>query len=88
MKRKTIPPLKTDREAEEFVANESLEHFDLSGFKPVRFEYESKSAKINMRLPESLLLAVKERAAALGMPYQRFIRDVLERAVTPGAPTR
>ncbi len=34
-----------------------------------------------MRLPEPLLAAVKQRARARGIPYQRFIREVLEQAV-------
>jgi predicted DNA binding CopG/RHH family protein len=34
-----------------------------------------------MRLPETLLKAVKERAQARGIPYQRFIREALEQAV-------
>jgi predicted DNA binding CopG/RHH family protein len=32
-------------------------------------------------LPESLLTAVKERARRAGIPYQRFIRMALERAL-------
>ena len=35
-----------------------------------------------MRLPESVLSAVKERAKARGIAYQRFIREALEIAVT------
>jgi predicted DNA binding CopG/RHH family protein len=34
-----------------------------------------------MRLPEPLLEAVKARAKARGIPYQRFIREALEQAV-------
>jgi predicted DNA binding CopG/RHH family protein len=34
-----------------------------------------------MRLPKSLLDAVKGQAARQQIPYQRFIRAVLERAV-------
>ncbi len=34
-----------------------------------------------MRLPEPLLAAVRTRASERGIPYQRFIREVLERAV-------
>ena len=40
-----------------------------------------KDAPINMRLPEPLLAAVKARARARGIPYQRFIRQALERAL-------
>ena len=34
-----------------------------------------------MRLPSKLLKAVKLAAAERGVPYQRFIRQTLERAV-------
>ncbi len=80
--KKRIPTFKSDEEAEEFVANADLSEYDLSGGTVVRFEFESKSARVNMRLPESLLKAVKERASKRGVPYQRFIRETLERAVS------
>jgi predicted DNA binding CopG/RHH family protein len=34
-----------------------------------------------MRLPKQLLEEVKARAKARGIPYTRFIRETLERAV-------
>jgi predicted DNA binding CopG/RHH family protein len=34
-----------------------------------------------MRLPAELLNAVRSKAKAEGMPYQRFIRATLEKAV-------
>jgi predicted DNA binding CopG/RHH family protein len=34
-------------------------------------------------MPERLLEAVKETAAARGIPYQRLIREALEHAVKP-----
>jgi predicted DNA binding CopG/RHH family protein len=34
-----------------------------------------------MRLPADLLKAVKNTAARRGVPYQRFIRQALERAI-------
>lgn len=80
--KKKFPKFRNDAEAEEFVATADLSEYDFSDFQPVRFEFERKDAKINMRLPESLLEAVKASAAARGMPYQRFIREALERAVT------
>jgi len=40
---------------------------------------------VNLRFPEPLLAAVKARAAATGMSYQKFIRLTLEAALrTPG----
>lgn len=79
MKRK-VPRLKTDDEAEEFLGQD-LSNLDFSQFKPARFEFERKDARVNMRLPETLLAAVKKRAQARHIPYQRFIREALERAV-------
>jgi predicted DNA binding CopG/RHH family protein len=34
-----------------------------------------------MRLPESLMRAIRARAAERGIPYQRLIREAIERAV-------
>jgi predicted DNA binding CopG/RHH family protein len=79
--KKKIPIFESDEEAERFVETTDLTEYDLSQFKPVRFEFEKKAARVNMRLPEPLLAAVKACAKARGIPYQRFIREALERAV-------
>ena len=80
--KKKIPTFKTDREAERFTDTADLSDYDLSGARPVRFEFEKKDARVNMRLPRALLEALKERAKQRGIPYQRLIREALERAVT------
>jgi predicted DNA binding CopG/RHH family protein len=79
--RKKVPKLFSDKEAEEFL-NQDLSDLDFSQFKPARFEFEKKTARVNMRLPEPLLAAVKKKASARKIPYQRFIREALERAVS------
>ncbi len=79
---KKLPVLKTDKEAEDFVDNADLSEYDLSGFKPVKFEFTAKDERVNMRLPAALLASVKAKAKEAGMPYQRFIRAALEAAVT------
>ncbi len=80
-KLKNLPHLKTDKEAEDFVESADLSDYDLSGFKPVNFEFENKSATISMRLPESQLAAVKAEAKKRGMPYQRFMREMIQRGM-------
>ena len=75
---KKLPTLRSDEEAEAFVDAADLSEYDLSAMKPIKFEYLRKSAKLNMRLPESLLAAIKAKADAQGIPYQRYIRQVLE----------
>lgn len=79
--KKKLPKLKTDREAEDFIAKSDLTEYDLSDMRLVRFEFQPKSERVNMRLPKPLLEAVKATAADAGMPYQRFIRQALEAAV-------
>jgi predicted DNA binding CopG/RHH family protein len=80
---KKLPTLKSDKEAEEFVSKSDLTEYDLSGGEMMRFEFQPKSERVNMRLPRPLLEAVKAMAAKAGVPYQRFIRQALETAVHP-----
>ncbi|MGA7684886.1 MAG: CopG family antitoxin [Terriglobales bacterium] len=76
-----VPRLKTDDQAVAFLAQD-LSTLDFSQFEPARFEFEKKDEQINMRVPKPLLAAVKARAKARGIPYTRFIREMLEQAVT------
>jgi predicted DNA binding CopG/RHH family protein len=79
MKRK-VPNLKTDAAAEAFLAQD-LANLDFSQFRPANFEFERKTAQLNMRVPAVLLEAVKQRAATRGIPYTRFIREAVEHAL-------
>lgn len=79
--KKKFPDFKSDAEAEAFVDTANLSDYDFSQFKPVRFEFQAKTERVNMRLPAELLKAVRSKAEAEGMPYQRFIRATLEKAV-------
>jgi predicted DNA binding CopG/RHH family protein len=81
MKRR-IPSFKTDAEAERFVAEADLTKYDLAGLVPVQFEFDKKTAQLNMRLPKRLLDAVKKRASARGIPYTRFVREAVELALS------
>jgi len=82
--KKPLPELNSDQDAEEFVANSDLTEYDLSGFRLVKFEFQPKTERVNMRLPKPLLDAVKASAAKAGMPYQRMIRKILEDSLTMG----
>ena len=79
--KKKLPTLTSDAEAEAFVATADLSEYDLTGMVPVRFELKPKDKSVNLRLPAQLLEAVQDRARRVGMPYQRFIRMALERAL-------
>jgi len=78
---KKFPILRTDEEAEHFVATADLTEYGLSDMVPMRFELRPKDKSVSLRLPEKLLTAVRSRAKRVGIPYQRFIRMALEQAV-------
>ena len=77
---KKVPRLTSDEQAESFLAQD-LSNLDFSQFKPVQFEFAPKAARLNMRLPEKLLIALKARASAKGMPFTRYVRELIERDV-------
>jgi predicted DNA binding CopG/RHH family protein len=82
MKRK-LPAFKTDEAAARFLDRKDLsDYINAGNMVPARFEFERKTKNISMRIPAALLEAVKARAARQGIPYQRFIRQILERVVT------
>ena len=79
--KKKLPHFRSDKAAAEFVAKADLTEYDLSEMRPMQFEFQAKSERVNMRLPRQLLDAVRASAAKAGVPYQRFIRQALEDAV-------
>jgi predicted DNA binding CopG/RHH family protein len=78
-----LPVAKSDEQAAAFVDRADLTAYNLSGMRPMRFEFARKEARVNMRIPSKLLSAVKAAATRAGVPYQRFIRQALEEAITP-----
>ncbi len=77
---KTVPTLKTDAEAEAFL-DQDLSDLDFAQFRQINWEARPKTARVNMRLPEGLMDAIKEKARRQGIPYQRLIREAIEREV-------
>jgi len=77
---KTVPIITTDAEAEAFL-DQDLSTLDFAQFRPLTWETAPKSARINMRLPKPLMAALKAKAAQRGIPYQRLIRELLEKGV-------
>jgi len=73
-----MPSLRSDEEAEKFVETADLSTFDLSGFKPMRFEIAKKDTVINLRMPTALMAALKDKAARQGVPYARYVRMLIE----------
>lgn len=79
MKKNKLPRLRTDEEAENFVAEGDLTQYDLSGFRTTTFEFEKKTKSIQLRMSDGLFAMIQAKARKLDIPYTRYIREVLER---------
>jgi predicted DNA binding CopG/RHH family protein len=79
--KKKFPNFKTDAEAEAFVEKADLSEYDFSDMRPMRFEWKNKDKSLTLRLPGSMLDAVRVNAKRIGIPSQRFIRMAIEQAL-------
>lgn len=86
--KKKVPHFKSDEEAEAFLEQDLTDYLHAGNFKPMHFELRPKEKSINLRISEDLLAAVRENAKREGVPYQRYIRHLIERGVTAPAPKR
>ena len=78
---KRIPRLDSDEAAEALLDQDLSDYLDREHMAPLTHEYRTKNKAISLRLPETLLNEIKQRAAREGIPYQRFMRQALERAI-------
>ncbi|NCN41991.1 CopG family transcriptional regulator [bacterium] len=56
-----------------------------SGWKRIRFEFMPKNKTVTIRMSEELLTALKKKAQASGIDYQKFIRLKLEQIIDDDA---
>lgn len=80
MKKRT-PKLKSDKEAEKFLEQDLSSYLDPDNLVPVTFEFAPKNKVVNLRMSDELFTRVRALAKKRNMPYQRYIREVLELTV-------
>ena len=78
---KNLPKFKNQQDEIDFWdKHDATDYFDMSNAKTLRFPKLKKSTKtISLRLPEDLLEKIKVNANALDIPYQSFIKTVLQK---------
>jgi len=78
-KTKIIPTFKDENEEREFWENnDTMDYFDTSKVKKVRFVNLKKTTKsISIRLPVDMLDELKVRANSMDVPYQSLIKILL-----------
>jgi predicted DNA binding CopG/RHH family protein len=77
---KTIPTFKDENEEREFWENNDIiDYLDTSKARRVRFPNLKKTTKsISIRLPVDMLNELKVRANSMDIPYQSFIKILLQ----------
>jgi len=78
---KTIPIFNNQQDEINFWdKNDATEYFDMTKAKRVKFPNLKKSTKtISLRLPEDMLEKIRVQANALDVPYQSFIKILLQK---------
>lgn len=77
-----MPVFASEDEEREFWANINLaDYYEPADAQPISFpNLKPTSRSISIRFPEYVLDAVKERANAMGVPYQVLIKEAVIRA--------
>lgn len=84
MKKKLkVPVFKNEDEEREFWWKLDLsEYFEPDDFVPVSFpNLKPTTRPISIRIPEYLLMRVKEKANELNIPYQALIKQYIQKGV-------
>jgi predicted DNA binding CopG/RHH family protein len=73
-----LPALPSDEAAEALLKRDLSTYITADNLEPFPFEFRPKAKSINLRISGELLGEVQAAARRRGIPYQRFIRQVLE----------
>ncbi len=78
-----IPKFKSEDQERKFWSKLDLsEYFEKDDFRSVSFpDLKPTSRPISLRLPEYLLVRLKERANELNIPYQSLIKQYIAKSV-------
>ena len=81
---KRLPKLKSDKQVEELLQQDLSGYLSAENLTPLTFEFAPKSKVVNLRMSTDLFEAVKIASSRQGIPYQKYIRQVLESALRGG----
>lgn len=79
-----IPKFKNEDAERSFWSNLDLaEYFEPSDFKKVAFpNLKPTSQPVSIRMPEHLIVRLKEKANGLNVPYQTLMKQYIEKGLT------
>jgi len=78
-----VPKFKSEDKERNFWGKVSLEHYFTSkDFEAVSFpNLKATSRSISIRIPESMLMRLKEKANELHVPYQALIKQYIAKEI-------
>ncbi len=82
-----VPAFKTEDQEREFWARVDLaDYFGRQDLRPVSFpNLKPSSRAISIRLPEAMLMRLKEQANELNIPYQTLIKQYVAKGLSRAA---
>ena len=86
-KRLKVPKFRNEDEEREFWAGVDLaDYFEAKDFAPVSFpNLKPTSRAISIRLPEAMLVRLKEQANELRVPYQALVKQYIASGLSKAA---
>lgn len=83
-KKLVVPAFKNEDQERDFWDRADLnDYFDRSDFKPASFpNLKPTSSSVSIRIPQHLLMRLKERANSLNIPYQSLMKLFLARGLS------
>lgn len=83
MKKPKIPKFKNEDQEREFWTKLDLsKHFSSKDFTPASFpNLKPTSRSVSIRMPEYLLVRLKEQAHALNIPYQTLMKQYIAKGI-------
>lgn len=81
-----LPKFKSATEERDYWLKLDLsKHFDADDFQKVTFpNLKPTSQPVSIRMPEHLLVRLKEKANALNVPYQALMKQYIEKGLLLG----
>ncbi len=76
--KKQLPKLKSDDDVERLLDTDLSAYLTAENLAAVSFEFEPKEKVVNLRMSLGLLDKIKQAAKKKKMPYQKYIRQILE----------
>ena len=82
-----LPKFKNEDAEREYWSKVDLaNYFEKADFAKIHFpNLKPTSRSISIRIPEYLLIRLKERANAINVPYQSLIKNLLIREIYPSS---